>query len=84
MLGMILQNAIQLLLWVECSSNIAHFCETSVPICGMWISQQHTSQATHASWKGNGVFCCQYVHDQQSPQDWNRLQYIYDHLCKYL
>ena len=47
-----------------------HFYETSV-------SQQDPSQATHASWKGNGVAYCQYVHDQQSPQDWNKLQYIY-------
>ena len=54
MLGIILQNAIQLLLWVECSSNIDHFYETSVPSCGMWISQQDPSEATHASWKGYG------------------------------
>lgn len=54
MLGMILQNAIQLLRWVECSSNIDHFYETSVPSCGTWISQQDPSEATHASWKGYG------------------------------
>ena len=53
MLGIILQRTIRLLS-LERSSNIDHFCGTIIPICGMWISQQHPSQATH---------------DQQSLQD---------------